>query len=480
MIDSKQMRSIALTATLLMVALAGFAQTDPTVMTINGKPISRSCFEYSYNKNNAQNVVDRKSVDEYVDLFINYKLKVEAALAAHMDTSKAFRDEFMTYRNQQIRPSFINDADVEAEAHKIYRESQERVDKGGGLIKAAHILIRMNQKATPDEMEKAKQRIDSIYQALQKGADFADLAKRLSDDKGSAKNGGELPWAEHGMFIKEFENQAFSLKKGEMSKPFTSPVGWHIVKLIDKRNFFPYDSVRTQIMRFIDQRNIKEELIDQRLDSLAKASKPSVTKDKILDDKLVELESKDPNLKYLIQEYHDGLLVYDLSNKKVWLRATEDVAGLNRYFNAHKKKYRWDSPRFKGISYKTREEADVKRVKDLVKSLPYDKWADELRKTFNSDSILRVKVVKGIFKEGDDALVDKEIFDKDTTITVDKDYPYTAVYGKKLKSPKEWQDVKNQVIADYQEELEREWVAQLRKEYPVEVDKEVLKTVNNH
>ena len=92
-------------AALLMAAGAATAQDDPTVMTINGQPVARSEFEYSYNKNNAEGVIDKKTVDEYVDLFINYKLKVAAALDARLDTMASFKTEFAQYRDQQIRPN---------------------------------------------------------------------------------------------------------------------------------------------------------------------------------------------------------------------------------------------------------------------------------------------------------------------------------------------------------------------------------------
>ena len=112
--------------------------------------------------------------------------------------------------------------------------------------------------------------------------------------------------------------------------------------------------------------------------------------------------------------------------------------------------------------------------------LPFDQWADKLRKTFNNDSILRIRVEKGIFKQGDNALVDREVFGVDTIAKGLKDYPIDAVYGQKLKAPKEMTDVKAQVLADYQDALEKEWVEGLRRKYAVEIDEEVLKTVNKH
>ena len=106
---------------LLINASAALAQSaDPVIMKINGTPVLRSEFEYSYNKNNSEGVIDKKTVEDYVDLFINYKLKVVAALDAKLDTLTSFKNEFAQYRDQQLRPSFITDADVENEARKIY------------------------------------------------------------------------------------------------------------------------------------------------------------------------------------------------------------------------------------------------------------------------------------------------------------------------------------------------------------------------
>jgi len=116
-----------------------------------------------------------------------------------------------------------------------------------------------------------------------------------------------------------------------------------------------------------------------------------------------------------------------------------------------------------------------------VKGLPFDKWGEKLRTTFNNDSTLRIRVEKGIFKKGDNAFIDKMVFKKDTTVNQIKNFPIDAVYGKLLKKkPESYEDVRGLVTADYQEMLEKQWVAELRKKYPVEVYQDVLKTVNKH
>ena len=86
---------------------------DPVIMTVNGKPVLKSEFEYSYRKNNGEDVIDHKTVKEYVELFANYKRKVEAALDAHLDTLSSYQQEFRQYRDQQVLPTIISEADVD-------------------------------------------------------------------------------------------------------------------------------------------------------------------------------------------------------------------------------------------------------------------------------------------------------------------------------------------------------------------------------
>lgn len=463
---------------MLMACGMASAQSDPTVMTINGQPVSRSEFEYSYNKNNTEGVIDKKTVEEYVDLFINYKLKVAAALDARLDTLTSFKKEFAQYRDQQIRPTMIADEDVEREAVRIYENTKASIGERG-LIRPAHIFLHVAQQAPQEDIDKAKVRIDSIYSALKGGADFEALARQLSQDPGSARNGGLLPWISPNQTLKEFEDKAYALQPGEMSEPFLSPAGYHIVLMKERKQLEPFDSLRGNILRFIEQRNLRERIIDQKIDTLAKMA--SVSKEELMDRRADSLQAIDPDLKNLIREYHDGLLLYEISNRAVWEKAAKDDAGLEAFFNKNKKKYAWTEPRFKGMAYHVKVKDDVQAVKDCVKNLKFDEWADALRKTFNNDSVIRIRVEKGIFKKGDNALVDREVFKVDTTATPVKDYPIDATYGKLLKKgPEDYTDVRGLVTADYQDALEKEWVAGLRKKYAFEVDNEVLKTVNNH
>lgn len=472
------MTKFAMSVAGLLCSLAVSAQVnDPVIMTVGGKPVLRSEFEYSYNKNNTDGVIDRKTVEEYVELFVNYKLKVAAALEEHFDTLTSFNKEYLEYRDQQIRPTLIDDADIEVEARKIYQSTKDRIGPDG-LVEPAHILLRLAQQADAQTQSKVKQRADSIYNALLAGADFAEMARKYSEDPGSAQRGGSIGQISRGQTLKEFEDATFALKDGEMSKPVLSSVGYHIIKMIKHADFPPFDSLRVDIRNFIEARGLREAVINEKIEALAKQG--NTTPANLMNQRADSLAAIDQDTKYLFQEYHDGLLLYEISNREVWDKASKDEEGLKAFFKKNKKKYKWDSPRFKGIAYYAKDNKDIAAVKKSLKGVSFDKWAEVLRSTFNSDSVLKIRVEKGLFKKGDNVLVDKYEFDVDTIPAEKKDYPYCATYGKMLKAPKEMSDVRSQVTSDYQDAMEKKWLQGLRKKFPVVVNKDVVATVNKH
>ena len=421
---------------LLLTATAVHAQkTDPVIMTVAGVDVPRSEFEYSYNKNNTDGVIDKKSIEEYVDLFVNYKLKVQAALDAKYDTLTSFQTEFAQYRDQQVLPTFVTDADMLAEAHKVYDQTKENIGPDG-LVNAAHILILTPQKATEEQQRDAKRRIDSVYTALQAGADFEALAKQVSQDPGSARRGGLLGWFSRHQMIKEFEDEAFALQPGQMSKPFQSPYGWHIILLKERKQLEPFDFHRESIFKYLEQRGVRNAITERKLDAMVKASDNLKTREMFIKDRTDSLSQVDPEMRYLIKEYHDGLLLYEISNRTIWEKAAKDEETLALYFKNNKKRYQWDEPRFKGMAYHVKQQSDVKAVANCVKKLKFDAWNEALRTTFNGDSIIRIRVEKGLFKKGDNGLIDRECFKvADAKVDSVKGYPIDAVYGKMLKKP---------------------------------------------
>lgn len=474
------MKKIFAGIALAVVALTAAAQEDPIVMRIGGVPVTRSEFEYNYNKNNSEGVIDKKNVEEYAELFVNYKLKVLSALDNHLDTLTSYQKEFRTYRDQLIRPLLVPEGAKEKECKAYYDGMLARLE-GKQLLQPAHILIRLPQDATEEQQAMAKAKIDSIHQALKDGADFAELAQTVSQDPGSAARGGMLPWIGPNQVVKEFEDVAYSLEVNEVSEPFLMPFGYDIVKLMGKKDLEPYEELHDMILKYLEGQGLENQLAQQVLDSIASQSNGEKTIEQVLDEKTEEFCAKDSELKYLVQEYHDGLLLFEECNSRIWEPAAKDTLALTTYFKKNKKNYAWDEPRYRGMVYYCKDAADVKTVKKLVKKQPTDKWMETIRETFNKDSIM-VRVERRIFKKGDNSNVDRLALKvKSAELKPVKGYPHIGIFGKVLKKgPAEWTDVSNQVVSDYQRLKEDEFVAELRKRYTVEIDKEALKTVNNH
>ena len=476
------MRRQLLLSALWLVAFAVHAQSDPVVMTVNGVPVTRSEFEYSYNKNNGEGVIDKKTVEEYAELFVNYKLKVAAALDEHLDTLSSFKDEFAMYRDQQVRPTIVTDAEILDEARKAYNRAKESIG-AKGLIRPAHIFFRLSTKATQHEQELVRQRADSVYRALQAGADFAALAAKVSQDPRSAAREGNLGWMQPGQTFVEFEEAAYALQPGQFSRPVLTPEGYHIILVKERKQLEPFEELKDMIVRSFEQQGLRDAIADMKVQQRIEQSGGTLTGQQVMQARADSLAAVDSEMKYLIQEYHDGLLLYEISNREVWERAEKDETGLRAWFDAHKKDYAWQEPHYKGIAYHVKTKADVKAVKRSIKKVPFEQWAEVLRTTFNADSVIRIRVEKGIFKAGDNGTIDRLVFKlKQTTFDVENaDYPIEAVYGKKQKKyPDDYTDVRGQVVADYQQMLELEWVKSLRQRYPVQINQEILKTVNRH
>lgn len=477
------MKKITFLAASLMMGLSAVAQTaDPVIMRVNGKSITRSEFEYSFNKNNSDGVLDKKTVEEYVPLYVDFKLKVAEAESQRLDTLSALRKELDSYKEQMVIPTIVDSAYIEREARRTYDNTASRFE-GQDLLTASHILALMRQDATAEQQAAAKARIDSIYNVLkavpkgQLAGKFAELAKEKSDDQGSAQRGGALGQFGKGMMIPDFENAAYALKAGEMSAPIKSTVGWHIIYMEDRHPFESYEYHHDNIIKFLDQRGIKEASANAYLDSVS--NERHITRAELVDELHKQMMEKDAELKNLSQEYYDGTLMYEVTKKDVWDKAQQNTAAQEAYFKAHKKDYAWDAPRFCGIVIHTKDAATMKKVKTLLKGADEENWA-KTAVSLNNDSVKIVRVERGIFKQGDNANVDRLVFGQKTELKPMTGYPVTDVWGKKAKAPRTSKDVKGQVTTDYQNAEEKLWVEGLRKKFAVEVYDDVVKTVNKH
>ena len=478
----RKMKRVLLTLAVLATALSASAQADdPIVMTVNGVDVPRSEFEYSYNKNNTETVLDRKSLDEYVELFINYKLKVAAAAEERMDTSAAFIKEQAEYRSQQAESYLIDSTFIEEQAREVYEQTAQRIGEDG-LVLVSHILLRLPQDADIDAQTTAKVRADSIYNALKAGADFAELAKKLSQDPGSASKGGQLPWIQKGQTIPDFERVAFSLQPGELAEPVLSAVGYHIIKMDDRKQFEPYEFHRKSIIEWLNQRGITAAAKQSMGKKLAEQMGGDITPEEALAKAEEELDTKYPDFHYLMKEFHDGSMLYEISNREVWDKAAKDEKGLEKYFKKHKKEYAYDEPVFRGIIVNCTTNDVLEQVKKSVKGKKEAEWVQIIREQFNNDSTLQVKIIRGPFKAGKNKYADYYIFKtSQEQPEAMEGFPVVGTIGKlQKKGPDTYEDVRGAVTTDYQNYLEKEWVKVLRSKYTWTVYPEVLNTVNNH
>lgn len=475
------MKNLLFTFCAAIVAQTALAQVeDPIVMTVNGEDVTRSEFEYSYNKNNTELVVDKASLDEYVELFVNYKLKVAAAKDAQLDTMAAFQKEMADYRAQQAEEYLIDSAFIETEARKTYEMTARNIGPDG-LFQASHILIRLPQQASAAEQARAKQRIDSLYMVLKGGADFAEVAKAHSEDPGSARDGGMLPWFAKGQLLREFEVVALAMQPGELSKPVLTPVGYHIIRMNERKAFEPYEYHREGILQFLDQRGIRSAAKRSMGEKLARQMGGGITPEQALERAEMELDTKYPEFGFLMREFYEGSLLYEISLREVWEKAANDEEGLEKYFKKHKKNYRYDEPVYRGLVVHCASEEILNGVKKLVKKKPQEEWVKEIRAAYNSDSLIQVRMVRGPFTKGKSKHADYYAFGVGERPDTVPSFPVTGVVGKlQKKGPDTYEDVRGEVTTDYQSQLEKLWVSELRKRYTVVLYPEALATVNKH
>lgn len=215
----------------LSMSVAGIAQdkTDPVILNIAGENIPKSEFERVFKKNNTKETTfDKKAVNEYLQLYINYKLKVREALELGMDTAKSFVDELGGYRKQLAQP-YLVDKDV---SENLLKEAYARMKTD---LRASHILIKCDQNALPKDTIEAYNKAMKVRGELLKGADFTASAKKYSDDPSAKDNGGDLGYFSAMQMVYPFESAAYNTKNGEISAPVRTRFGYHIIKVTDSR-----------------------------------------------------------------------------------------------------------------------------------------------------------------------------------------------------------------------------------------------------
>ncbi len=218
---------------LIPIALLLFAgilhAQDRTLLEIDNEKIDADEFIHIFSKNSkTDGKVTKEDVNEYMDLFVNFKLKVHEGVAQGLDTSRQFRQEVLGYRKQLAQP-YLSDKSVEEE---LIKEAYERMCYD---VEVSHILITVGLNATPEDTLKAWNKINSVYKKALKGEDFAKLAKENSEDPSAEKNNGYLGYCTVFGLVYDFETAMYNTEVGKISAPFKTKYGYHIVKIHNKR-----------------------------------------------------------------------------------------------------------------------------------------------------------------------------------------------------------------------------------------------------
>lgn len=677
----------------LLLSVGSIAQEkDPVVLTIDGDDIHASEFLYIYSKNNDEPSFSKDSLADYMELFINYKLKVKEAQAKQYDTIPRLINELAQYRKQlslpymtdkkkneklveeayertanEVRASHIlirvkadpSPADT-AEAYSramalrariLGGETFEAVAKGKGgsedpsvksnggdlgyfsalqmvypfedaafttpvgevsmpvrtrfgyhlikvvdkrpaqgMIETAHILILADDKDADADKMKAEKKINEIYELLQAGEKFEDLAIKYSDDQSSKTKGGLLPLFGSGAkqrMVPEFEQAAFALENdGDYSAPVKTMFGYHIIRRMQVIPIPSYENMKRELKLRVERdmraETTKEAFIEdlkkqynfqsygqkllpyiyntmgdeifqgkwegmespahdddvlfnfkdnmatlkdletyiiehqskmRRVDKqvLVEGHYDAMIKEWIVKYEDSQLETKYPEFKSLIQEYGDGILVFEIMQDEIWKKASKDTVGIQNYYNTHKDDFTYDV-RYKGDLYTAKDKATAKAIVGLIKEGKLD--SKQISEQLNKDSELNVKVRNQVYNsETTEAFKIRKPLKDIPKVDDPTDEKAMAKYKAKVKKAKakhakfklktfknglnkpyknggvyyvfdveetmqprkrEFSEARGLVTAAYQNQLEKEWLEALRKKYTITIHEDAL------
>lgn len=198
---------------------------------------------------------------------------------------------------------------------------------------------------------------------------------------------------------------------------------------------------------------------------------------KLQEEQKASLDEKYPEFHHLTTEYYDGILLFDVMNQEIWTKAQNDTKALQQLFTDSPSKYQWETPRYKGYVIHAKDKSTLKKVKELIKRYPnQDTLGQILIQKLNSDSIKNIYIEKGLWGKGENGFIDRTIFKTKNNREI-IGYPEFVISGKLINSPETFEDVRGLLISEYQTILEKEWIESLRKKYKVEINDDVLKSI---
>lgn len=410
-----------------------YARERKVLFRIDGEETSVEEFEYYYTQAYA---VSRVSAEQFLPHFLYYKLKVADAKRQNWDTLTDFRLQCSVLQNEILK----------SEEGKV----PQKQDTLLGWVRLRQISFLLPQHASSGQEREAKQRIDSVYMALKNGTPFEKLT--LSYMKSSLSSpylDGE--WIPERCLIKEFTEQLNTLEKGDYSAPFFSPLGIHIVYLLDREQGVCPSATAGNVTV---QKVVNSGVV--------------VRKDSLLNGVRMEL-----------RQVSDGLLAAYWDKRYGGTESSKiSDRELQSYFESHKNDYKWDFPHFKGGVIHCLNKKVASKLKKRLKKCPLDKWNEKISAFSQENPEWKVVVETGLFQIGTNPYVDKLAF-KCGHFTPRTDLPYVFVLGKRLKKgPEDFQDVRDEVQRDYRLWTERTQMEELKRGFRIEINQDILKTVN--
>jgi peptidyl-prolyl cis-trans isomerase SurA len=540
--------------------------------------VSKTEFLDAYNKNNSDSGTTHISYEEYLELYSRFKIKVQSALDAGMDTTAQQKSELESFRYQLSENLLKDDASTKLLVDEAFNRSQkdinlsyifvpvergadsnmtntakakineayQQLEKGDdfekvsssyehgsvgyitvfvlpytmenvaystpegkyskpfeassgfyifknngerkavGTVRVAQILLAFRPGMTAEAKKDLAAKADSLHAALIEGANFSDSAKQNSDDLLTFQNGGEMPAFGLGQYDTSFTNAAFALQKdGDISSPVLTSFGYHILQRIQRIDVID-DKTNTTNLEMLKEKVLQSDRLQAAQTVLLKNIKEKISKDAapadlasdsaVLEYYRKHLENYNPEYSEQIKEFREGNLLFGVMQKKVWDAASDDSAGLRTYYNEHKDKYNWEvSADALIVTCTDPHAADSTQMKIKNDLSQWRRIAEQSNGMIQADS--------GRFELSQIPVVERTNFTEGlmtAPVINEQDSSKTFAYIIKLhndKEPKNFEDAKGSVINDYQVFLEERWVAELKKRYPIKVNKKVFRSL---
>lgn len=649
------MKQILFISLCFLVFQAIGQEADPILFTVQDQDVKISEFDYIYNKNNRDGAdYSKASLKEYLDLYVKFKLKVQRARDMKLDTITQLQKELAGYR-KQLANSYLNDREVKdrlvreafdrmqkdvriahilvelkaratpadtAKAYETISKALQRIKNGesfesvaaqvsqdgnsklnggdigyltaimpsgfyavesaayevpvgevSGIVKStlgyhlikvldrrpargtmdgSHILVRINKQKSNESTAKSK--IEQLYQQIQDGKSFEQIARQYSEDETTSKRGGFIGTFGINTYDAEFEDAAFALEKdGDISKPVKTRLGYHIIKRMRKKKADSFETAKRKIESQISKneridfakasliQRIKEEgdfSIDEKVyrsftdqvdgdlfnyrwtppkiqentlfsfgdemsvsntefakfirssarlrmrlpkttskEGIIQKMMDEFVKEKALAYEERKLVDKYPDFKALMREYEEGILLFEATKINVWDKASEDTVGLQKFYEQNQNNFMWKE-RASLVRYTlpAGNEKLLTKLKKFANKFPAEKVVTKLNKKESLVSFSRKK-----FEKGDDAFGTLE-WKKGAAGPVETDDTTQKASFEMIESllpptPKSLSEARGYIVADYQDQLEKEWVTTLRNLYTVQINEQVFESL---